>query len=758
MNIDNILDRKCTNSEDMEKQDPKSENQSEEKEMGGKNEIEKKELLYSSSGNPEHKLVDCNELREFQDDKDHRNISECININHEKNIGKCNNVYDLSNIQINDPVVEIDNPTIGSNNSPLRLVSGKNDKHFDPVDLDSNVNYSVNTLNSEEPEPPRNASTIVLNKFNEDSQDLQNTYEKHPDTEVNILEKTEDNKSTCFNSKSNLNIGHLMECSEQRNNESPTSVLVHESINNSKEIYVNDKNPTISNEKKANVNERSKQIIELLDHINRLKNNSAQSNTSTITELLNSKGVYLGMLTELSLYEELLKYLLERRNLCEETFECNGFEDNKLSLDQPDNYAGYFTNLQRGNAEIHNNRRTVLEGIVDFAEKRIYIDLAFTNQLENFGTKSTNRIIKPLNAYYELFSRDCIFFFDNLLTHDEDFKNFLVPIQAFNTPINLTNINLNYRINKIRKEIGMISKYSTYETPKALDKRICKLDSFIKNFERNKFKILENCQPSHFLSANTDEALTRNKLNGSLQALISNNISSIKVNFGDKTRFLKGNLFCNVLRSKFQDIQHRLNNLDKHLLANENNIDEESKIKSIVNKLLTAEDMLRTIIPESYKIKNTSKIKVNMEEILLDGFTIGEARKSDLKKISNLVKSKVSSCTGRRDPKHETEEYDTEVSEVETHRAAENEKIKSLLEDFGKIENKEFIIRFDDFSTISSKLMEKDDIVIYFLSMLESIDMCEKMHKENLINLDKIQGVTNILLEIVEKNLKKVGE
>lgn len=752
MNIDNSLGPKCINSEDMEQQDPKSENQSEEKEMKGGNDAEKKEYLYSSTDNPKYERVDCDELSEIKDDRGHHNISEGS-----KTDETCNNIDYLSNMQIKNSVVETNNPMIVSNNRLLELTSCTRDTNIDPVHLESNVDNSVITLDSGEPEPRRNISTITLNKFNEDPHELQNAHEKYPNTMVSILEKTEHNKPTYLQNKYNLNTDYLKKNSEQRNDKSSTSILVPESIDNLKEIYANDKNRIIPGEKKIKVIERRDQIIEILDHINQLKNKFTQSNTSAVTELLSSKGVYLGMLTELSLYEELLKYLLERRNLYEETFECNDFEDNQQSLNQTDNYIGPFTNLQRENTETY-YKRTVLEGIVDFAGEKFSLESAFAIQSENPETKSTNRIIKHLNAYYELFSRDCVVFFDNALTYDQDFKNLMVPIQAYNAATNLSNMNLNFRINKIKKEIDIISKYSTHDKFRVLDKMTSWLEFIAKNSEKNDFKIFDNCILSHFLSGNNDEAPNRNQLNSNLQALTSNYVSTIRVNFGNNARFSKENLLCNLFKNKLQDIQNRLNNLDKYILINENNKNEESKNKSIVSQLLSIENMLQTIIPESFATKSTPQERVNMEEILLYGFTIGETRKSDLKKISNLVKSKVSSCTGRRGPKHENEGRETQVSEVETHRAAELEKIKSLLEDFVEIENKELTIRFNDFSTILGKLMEKDTAVKYFLSMLESIDLCEKMHIEIRNNIDKIQGITNILLDIIKKNIIKVGE
>ncbi|KAH8584668.1 uncharacterized protein ELE39_000619 [Cryptosporidium sp. chipmunk genotype I] len=573
------------------------------------------------------------------------------------------------------------------------------------------------------------------NKYNEDCHKFQSKFDLSFENKAISLEKVE---------KSSKAENVLI---EQVNNETPKSALKLGKISYKKEMSALDK----ESKKiifKTSSKDRREEIKEVLDNISHLKSKASQKETCVVGELLISKGIYYGMHTELLLYEELLKYLFTKRDLNEETFESSYFEDDELLIDQFDSNAGNLFHLEIENTETYYKRRSVFENIIDFAVERISINKNYFNKLGNPEVNIENGHLKSLNAYCELFNRDNVIFFEDTIICDEYFNNCLVPLQSNKTSLNLSSTNFNLKIHEVKKEIDILSSYSTNKEWQIFEKSINEFNFLIKSFGINDF-LLENNLCSFFLSERFDKKYKK-KLNNSLINL-NPNISKTKINFYG-IRYFKENLMNKLFRKKLEVIEYRLNSLYKFLLPGEE-INEKFNCKSIFNRLINVENMLQAIIPKSYSSKDIFQTKIQMENNLLNGFIISDIRKSDLKKISNLVKSKVSSYVGRSS-KLETEGCDTEISENELYKKEENKKIKSILEELDTIGNEDPALRLDDLPMIASRLVKKESAVESFLSNIERIEKCEKMRTENLISLKKIQDITNILLGIMKKNLK----
>ncbi|OII74623.1 uncharacterized protein cubi_00176 [Cryptosporidium ubiquitum] len=718
---------------------PENEDQTGKKEMEVKPEAKKN--IYSSNESFECKPTD---YVDFQSNE--KNCS-----NSEKITGECNLTSKTDKTQIEDSTIALYSSSNNNNHhGSLELINEKGDTCFKGEDLELSKDNSI-IFNSEKFKF-LSLNETKLNNFDEDFHRHQNTSEMPSDIKTVVLEKSEKCSETVnsrqINQSNFEDSNHLI---EKKDNKIFRSAQKFDETNYSKEILVYHKNSEkiFGNDSMK----RREEIKELLDNISLLKSRSSQNNINIVTKLLNSKGVYNGMLTELPLYEELLKYLLEKRNLSEERFESNDFEDNELLFDQFDDNFGTLVNRKKNNIEIYSKRRTVFEGIVDFAVKRICIDKYCVNQLERPKLNYECVLLKPLNAYLELFNRDSIVFFEDTIVHDEYLKTSLIPFQANNKSLYLSNASLNYKIDKVKKEIDIVSGCLIDKEWKIFEKSIEEFKVLIKNLEKNGFNLLKKNSYSYFQDKSFGGRFNEVKLNGSLKNLDLNDISIVKVSLGSGIRYLKESL-NDELCKKLEVIERRLDSLNKFLLLREES-NEELNGETILSKLQNLENMLQTIIPKSHLVADNFQTKIKMENSLLNGFVIGDIRKSDLKKISNLVKSKVSSYAGRRSSKYETERCNNEINETESYKTAENEQINSLLKELDTIGNKESIFCFDDFPVITARLIEKESIIEFFLSTIERFERFKSMHIENQINLEKIQGITSILLDTMKANIKK---
>ncbi|KAJ1611721.1 hypothetical protein OIY81_1564 [Cryptosporidium canis] len=686
------------------------------------------------------------ELTKFDDVKDDESVSKAVDevgTNCELREG-CRDVGFLPNMQIEGLPIGVESTNNAEKDNLSKAIDYTSAEYSAQESINSNRDSGI--CRSEMPEPQIGISSRITSKYSPNSPEYQNKIGSYSSDHSNFLVETrQDNTADLFKDSSDTN--NLAKTTDIIGNVNPESLQMFDNIQSSKELSEDNKDLTSKGKK---VGGRREEVKELLDNICRLKSELAQGHSSIVIEKLNSRRVHLGIRTQQSLYEELLRYLLEHRDLTEHIFECDNFEEIKLPFVRSDIDSNSLICVKGNNTEFCEHRKTVFDGILDFAEKRFSISQVFADKLKNSGKKCPDDNIRPFNAYYELLSHDCIVFFDSILTSNTDFKSFMTPVQEFNSRIDTSCINPNYKLNKIKNEMDLISTYSIQNISEDFEQRATELKFATDNFEGSCFEILKNHPIHYFQSEITDNTFTINNFSNNVRAH-SNGAQYIKLKF-DLVRHLKRSLVNNIFRNKFQNIQNRLNYLDKDLGMS--GYDSESEAMPILNKLLSIENMLKTITPELCA-DNISSQRICMEESLLYGFKISETRKSDLKKISNLVRSKVSSVTGRRCSKHETDECDSELNEVEVCRMAESERIKSLLEDLASIKHQGANIHFNEFLSISTKLVEKNMIIRYFLSMLECIDRCEKIHMENLMHLERIHELTNTLIGTIKDSMYK---
>ncbi|KAJ1605424.1 hypothetical protein OJ253_3205 [Cryptosporidium canis] len=742
MSLSNMSD-----SEHLQHKDQKDENTTEGIVDEG-DECEKKKQLYLDHSDPNNVTADLTTFDDVNDDERVSKAVDRVDTNCELREG-CRGDGLLPNMQIEGLSIGVESTYNAERDNLSKAIDYTSVVYSAQESINSNRYSGICKL--ERPEPQVGISSRITSKYNPNSPDYQNKIGSYSSDHSNFLVETRlDNTAELFQDSSDTN--NLAKTTDIIDNVNPESLQMFDNLQSSKELSEDNKDLT----SKGKVGGRREEVKELLDNICRLKSELVQGHSSIVIEKLNSRRVHLGMRTQQSLYEELLLYLLEHRDLTEDIFECDNFEEIKFPFVQSDIDSNSLIRIKGNNTEFCEHRKTVFDGILDFAEKRFSISQVFTDKLKNSGKKCPDDNIRPFNAYYELLSHDCIVFFDSILTDNTDFKSFMAPVQEFNSRIDTLCINPNYKLNKIKNEMDLISTYSIQNISEDFEQRATELKFATNNFEGSCFEILKNDPIHYFQSEMTDNTFTINNFSNNVRAN-SNGAQYIKLKF-DLVRHLKRSLVNNIFRNKFQNIQNRLNYLDKDLnMCGYDN--HESEAMPILNKLFSIENMLKTITPELCA-DNISSQRICMEESLLYGFKISETRKSDLKKISNLVRSKVSSVTGRRCSKHETDECNSELNEIEICRMAENERIKSLLEDLASIKHQGANIDFNELLSISTKLVEKDMIIRYFLSMLECINRCEKIHMENLMHLERIHELTNTLIGTIKDNIctKKVNE
>ncbi|KAK9174373.1 hypothetical protein CmeUKMEL1_00615 [Cryptosporidium meleagridis] len=626
------------------------------------------------------------------------------------------------------------------------------DKSIEFQDHEKNDNCSEESCKVNSKQTAQNCNIIneKTYSFDVDSRSSQNIADVHLDHKTIIVEKSEKNGDVGFDLKDNQSsFKYLDSLIEKDDSNSQKSAQKLEKISQVEEVFSNYKNK-IKMEYKVNLKDRKGEIKELLDNIIQLKSKASQNETCIVTKLMNSKGLYCGMYTELSLYEELLKYLLSKRDLNEETFESIDIEDNVLLVNHFESNANNLFHLEIENTETYSKRKSVFENIIDFAVKKVSIYKNCSNMFEKSKINFENELLKPLSVHYDLSNHDSVIFFEDTIICDEHLNNCLDHFHINDAYLNLSSKYLNLKINQIKKEMNVLSSYLTNKECQTYEKNI-EFNFSIKNFGINALDLFENNLFGSFINEGFDEKYEI-KSSTNLKGINSNNICAYKLNFCG-IKYLKENLINNLFRKKLQVIQHRLDYLYKFLFPREE-ISQEFKNKSIVKRLINLENMLLSIIPNSYSVADIFQTKIEMESNLLNGFIISEVRKSDLKKISNLVKSKVSSYGGRNS-KFENEGCDNEINDNELYKAEEDKKIKSMLEDLDTIRNEESSLWLNDIFTTASRLVKKENTIKSFLSNVKRIEKCEKMNAENLVSLEKIQGITNELLELMGKNLKK---
>ncbi|CUV04123.1 unnamed protein product [Cryptosporidium hominis] len=664
----------------------------------------------------------------------------------------------MENEKMKDQENEIQAEEKESLDSSIRSFENKpiySDKSRELQDHEKNDNCSGESCKVNSKQIAQNCNIIneKTNSFDMDNRNSQNITDLYLDNKTIITEKSEKNGNAEFDLTNNQSyfkdLDNLIEKDDDKTQKSAQKL---EKISQTEEMFSNNKNK-IKMEYKVNLKDRKGEIKELLDNINKLKSKASQNETCIVAKLMNSRGVYCGMHTELSLYEELLKYLFSKRDLNEETFESIDIEDNVSLVDQSESNTNNLFHLEIENTETYTKRKSVFENIIDFAAKKVSIYKNYSNIFEKPKKNFENEHLKPLSVHYDLSNHDSVTFFEDTIICDENFNNFFSPFNVNDAYLSLSSKYLNLKINQIQKEIDILSSYLTKKECQIFEKSI-EFNFSIKNFGINLFNLFENNLFGLIINERFDEK-NEFKSKTNLKGINSNNILVYKMNFCG-IRYLKENWMNNLFRKKLQVIQHRLDSLCKFLLPREE-ISQEFKKKSIVNRLINVENMLLSIIPKSHSVADIFQTKIQMESNLLNGFIISDVRKSDLKKISNLVKSKVSSYGGRNS-KFENEGYDIEINDNELYKTEENKKIKSMLEELDAIRNKKSSLWFDDIFNTASRLVRKENTIESFLSNVKRIEKCEKMHAENLVSLEKIQGITNKLLEIMETNLNKVDE
>ncbi|TRY53569.1 Uncharacterized protein CTYZ_00003768 [Cryptosporidium tyzzeri] len=621
-------------------------------------------------------------------------------------------------------------------------------------DHEKNDNFSGESckVNSKQISQNGNIINEKTISFDIESRNSKNITDLYLDHKTIITEKSEKNSNAEFDLTNNQSyFKDLDNLIEKDDDKSQKSAQKLEKISQTEEMFSNNKN-TIKMEYKVNLKDRKREIKELLDNINELKSKASQNETCIVAKLMNSRGVYCGMHTELSLYEELLKYLFSKRDLNEETFESIDIEDDMSLVDQFESNTSNLFHMEIENTETYTKRKSVFENIIDFAVKKVSIYKNYSKIFEKPKKNFENELLKPLSAHYDLSNHDSVTFFEDTMICDENFNNCFGPFHVNDAYLSLSSNYLNLKINQIKKEIDILSSYLTKKECQIFEKSI-EFNFSIKNFSINVFNLFENNLFGSIINERFDEK-NEFKSKTNLKGINSNNILAYKLNFCG-IRYLKENWMNNLFRKKLQVIQHRLDSLYKFLLPKEE-FSQKFKNKSIVNRLINVENMLLSIIPKSHSVADIFQTKIQMESNLLNGFIISDVRKSDLKKISNLVKSKVSSYGGRNS-KFENEGCDIEIND-ESYKTEENKKIKSMLEELDAIRNKESSFCLDDIFNTASRLVRKENTIESFLSNVKRIEKCEKMHVENLVSLEKIRGITNELLEIMETNLSKVDE
>ncbi|KAH8739570.1 hypothetical protein FG386_001127 [Cryptosporidium ryanae] len=457
-----------------------------------------------------------------------------------------------------------------------------------------------------------------------------------------------------------------------------------------------------------------------------------------LTDKVMEKKVCSGHLFRKDIFEELVEYLIEKRILTEVIFESKNI-NNEIEELESVNYLKenrYNTNNEE-NCKLFQDRRTFFENFLKFSSSRMPISKFFNNKIEI--NKNSN--ISNIKSFMDLKkNNDNIIFMEDC--SDEAVNDIssqgLLPVNCYRTSIIYDNgTHIKERYEKVMQNFQNISNfmlkldYNEYITGSLLKNMDTKVENSIKYGETN-CKI-NGLDMSFFnLIKIVNNRLIKYDNNSLLQ--YSGELIELSLNLnGVIGNFI--NPFPLDIITRIINFQRRVDLICKRIGPSHekgSNVD-----LSIMKRLISLENILDTMYLSEFRGK-TLEQKVFMGIELLYGFSISDSRKSDLKKISNLVKSKVSSHIGRN-INTGIEGFEDNSSEIETCNKADSIEMKNIIDELYSGENN-LVSLLEDLLCIWSNILKGNNQIEQYLKCVESINSWEETHRGNLNNLEKIKN------------------
>ncbi|KAF7457720.1 hypothetical protein HWI79_1807 [Cryptosporidium felis] len=485
---------------------------------------------------------------------------------------------------------------------------------------------------------------------------------------------------------------------------------------------------------------RTEELKMKLEEVQLMKSNTLRVDQPLLNKPGSSEIVHVGIITQIDLFEELLKYLLRTRNLIEEVYEDENIEG-IMSEEIKKTYEWERDNEGEG-ISIVSGRTTVSENIVKFAAKLISINLHKVEEIFPKFSVENNQI----NSYYDLIGNEVIFF-QNTAIQNELSNSYLISISNNETSAISIDYDLNESIIKIKNQIDFFSRLLSSENYNMKVSESCynETNGLFKFLKTNGFFHLNN---SLFSSKYNFERFIKTSKD---IFFISSFLSSSRFELGSETTYL------NSTHSQYTDIK-RIENLKNRVISIKRLFSTDSHEKgdsSIAKKIFELDYMLHLLL-SMQDDHNDLQMNIRMASYLIEGFQISDLRRTDLKKISNLVKSKVSYSAGRRCSKAETDTEKADTTEMEVSRVVESEKLNNILEEIKMNKEIETILMHDRLRSLWEDILRKEQIIEDFLSSTCCLENYEKQYTNNLNNLSKIQELLIALEDTVGNNINKV--
>ncbi|KAK6587857.1 hypothetical protein RS030_81301 [Cryptosporidium xiaoi] len=529
---------------------------------------------------------------------------------------------------------------------------------------------------------------------------------------------------------------------------STSDLEVREHESDEKDIYVEnlDINCKVSGYTSENdgvdeCNICNKSIIDRKDELKALKEVLLKQKEKLCHEIANEvteKKICNGNLFRKDIFEDLLEYLIEKRTLKEMIFESDN-ASKELKEFECGNLEAHINNKNnKENGQLFEVRKTFFESLLKFSCIRMPVNVVFNNSVDNKDENSSNTAVKPFinlekNSVEIIFMENCPDEVGNVYSRG------LIPISHHKiSKIPYNDINIEGRL---EKTINNFRNISSFIFEPSCNEYI--MESSFKDLDMTIENTIENAE----IECKTDMLGTYfyNLIDIINNKLIRYQHYSL---FPDNNEFLGISLDLNNITGNFVNyipsevipvvigFQERVESIYKIIgLKHEEN---SNSGLSIISRLMSLEKILNTTCSFEFQTNKLEK-KLFMGSELLDGFLISDSRKSDLKKISNLVKSKVSSHIGRNiNTSIEGNEYN--LSEIEVCSKADSVEIKSIIDELQGDEENNLITLLDNLSCFWENIFNKYDKIEQYSKCIESMNNWEKIHRGNLNNIEKINN------------------